>query len=574
MKWMLNDPSAFRSFSGSAVTSLCILLASGCTGGEVSSSVDSSQAPSSAAVVSSSSEASIAVSSSSVVSSAVMSSSEEALSSHSSEASSEPPLSSSSSSVASVPDASQLVYAVNAGGAQLTAGGVTYHADRFADGGMPNSTADAIAGTTDDALYQSERYGQYAYQVPVTDATYTVVLHFNEMYQEAEGSRYFSATLEGQQLFTALDLFAEVGHDVAFDLIVPDVAVNDGNLTISLAASLDNATLSGFAIYSSDGGQFVEPPEPETCELPSRFEWEASAPLISPRGNNYGIKDPSIVQSDGLFHVFATVNDGDWRSVYLNFADWAQASSAAQQPMSGTRGGNTVAPQVFYYRPHNLWYNFTQWPRGYNTTTDISDVNSWTSRVDFLRNGPPSEPNKPELDYWNICDDTHCHVFFSRDDGVLYKSKTTRANFPNFDGYEIVMEDHRGNGASFLFEAANVYKVDGQDLYLLLVEAYRTPGYGPRYFRSWTAPTLDGPWTALADTEENPFAGEANVTWPAGNKWATGISHGEMIRSGYDEYMTIDPCNMQYLFQGDSGESLDGSYGGEPYKLGLLKLRN
>lgn len=313
--------------------------------------------------------------------------------------------------------------------------------------------------------------------------------------------------------------------------------------------------------------------EDPSCDLPTNFEWEASGPLISAQGGAYGIKDPSVVRYEDRFHIFATINDGNWKSVYLNFTDWSQAGSAQQVPMNGTRGGNTVAPQVFYYRPHGLWYNFTQWPRGYNTTDNISDVNSWTPRRDFLTNGPPTEQSKPELDYWNICDDTHCHVFFSRDDGVLYKSKTTRENFPNFNGYEIVMEDHRGNGNSFLFEAANVYKVDGTDKYLLLVEAYRTPGYGPRYFRSWTATSLDGPWTALADTEENPFAGEANVTWPAGNKWATGISHGEMVRSGYDEYLTIDPCNLEFVFQGDSGDSLDGSYGGEPYKLGILRLK-
>jgi GH35 family endo-1,4-beta-xylanase len=309
------------------------------------------------------------------------------------------------------------------------------------------------------------------------------------------------------------------------------------------------------------------------CDLPKAPQWESTAPLISAKNGAFGIKDPSIVQYNGKYHIWATINDGTWRSVYLNFTDWNQADAATQVPMTGTRVGNTVAPQIFYYRPHNLWYNFTQWGRGYSTTTDIENVNSWSARKDFLSNGPAADASKPELDYWVICDDANCHLFFSRDDGVLYKSKTTRANFPNFNGYSIVMEDHRGNGSSFLFEAPNVYKVDGTNQYLLTVEAYRTPGYGPRYFRSWTSTNLDGPWLAHADTEEAPFAGEANVTWPTGNKWATGISHGEMLRSGYDEYLTIDPCNMQFLYQGDSGTSLNGDYGGEPYKLGLIKLK-
>ena len=273
---------------------------------------------------------------------------------------------------------------------------------------------------------------------------------------------------------------------------------------------------------------------------------------------------------NGLYHIFATVfdtstgGDGSWGSIYMNFADWNQAGSATQVPFRGTAMGNAVAPQVFFFRPHNRWYQITQWAGAYSTTTDITNPSSWSPKQKLLQ-GEPSGA----LDFWVICNDTHCYLYFSRDDGVLYMSKTTIGNFPNFSGYSIVMEDHRGNGNSFLFEAANVYKVDGFNQYLLLVEAYYTPGYGPRYFRSWTAPSLDGPWTALADTEANPFAGENNVQWPQG-KWSRGISHGELVRSGYDEKLTIDPCNLEFLYQGEAGTA--SSYGRIPYKLGLLRL--
>jgi hypothetical protein len=273
------------------------------------------------------------------------------------------------------------------------------------------------------------------------------------------------------------------------------------------SASIDNATLSGFAIYSNDGGAFVEPPKPVGCEMPKTFSWESSPSLIKPPTINgkasYGIKDPSIVHFDGKYHVFATINDGNWKSVYLNFTDFDQAGSANIVPMNGTSGGNTVAPQVFFYRPHNKWYNITQWPRGYNSTTDINDINSWTPRKDFLTNGPQTQPGENELDYWVICDDDNCHLFFALDNGKLYHSKTTRANFPNFNGYEIVISTSIGQPKSLVFEASNIYKVDGTDQYLMLIEAYDG---GPRFFRSWTSTSLDGPWMPLADTQTNPFA--------------------------------------------------------------------
>ncbi len=153
-----------------------------------------------------------------------------------------------------------MVYAVNAGGAATTIDGVDYKADRFSTGGTVNSTADGIEGTTADTLYQSERYGNFKYEVPVTNSTYSVQLRFVEMYHEVEGARLFSVTVEGQPVFIDADLYADVGHDRAFDVIVPNIMVADEKLTIELSASIDNATISAFAVYSNAGGKFVEPP--------------------------------------------------------------------------------------------------------------------------------------------------------------------------------------------------------------------------------------------------------------------------------------------------------------------------
>src|SRR5690606_3440846 len=120
---------------------------------------------------------------------------------------------------------------------------------------------DPIAGVEEDTLFQSERYGNYRYEVPVSDATYSVVLHFAELYHTTTGVRSFSVTVEGQSVLSDFDLFGEVGHDTAHTVTVPNIAVTDKKLTIELTAVADNATISGFAIYSRDGGAFEEPPE-------------------------------------------------------------------------------------------------------------------------------------------------------------------------------------------------------------------------------------------------------------------------------------------------------------------------
>ncbi|PUA29918.1 MAG: alpha-L-arabinofuranosidase [Cellvibrio sp. 79] len=334
-----------------------------------------------------------------------------------------------------------------------------------------------------------------------------------------------------------------------------------------------DTTISYYADDFAIGGQVVQVPSSssrsssssstaQTCDLKAPLKWTSTGPLISPKNSGWvSIKDPSVVKYNGTYHVYATYYDTAYKSMYTSFTDWNSAQQSAHISMNGSRVGNAVAPQVFYFRPHNKWYLITQWPGTYATTDDIRNPN-WTAKQKLLQ----GEPNGA-LDFWVICNDTHCYLYFSRDDGVLYVSKTTIGNFPNFSGYSIVMEDHRGNGNQYLFEAPNVYKLDGQNKYLLMVEAWPS---GPRMFRSWTSSSLDGPWTPLADTDANPFAGNNNVEWPGG-KWANGISHGELVRSGFDERLTVDPCNLEFLYQGEAGPG--PTYNTIPYKLGLLRIK-
>lgn len=97
--------------------------------------------------------------------------------------------------------------------------------------------------------------------------------------------------------------------------------------------------------------------------------------------------------------------------------------------------------------------------------------------------------------------------------------------------------------------AGCVYKVQGTNKYLALIEAFDGTSNWRRYFRSWTSESLEGPWVPLKDSGTAPFAGPSNVTFD-GTAWTNDISHGELVRTNHDETLTIDACNLEFMFQG------------------------
>ncbi|KAF6743390.1 glycosyl hydrolase family 62-domain-containing protein [Ephemerocybe angulata] len=339
-------------------------------------------------------------------------------------------------------------------------------------------------------------------------------------------------------------------------------------LNPALLYSVFPVILTAFALPSEAGSKAtVDGAIAGATRLPSSFRWNSSGVLIARKNDGRGvngIKDPSVVFYNGRWHVFATTAVNGWSMVHLSFTDWNQAGNATFNYLdqSGIGTGYRAAPQVFYFEPQKLWYLVYQNNNAaYSTNPDINNPKGWTAPKTFYTRRPTIiDQNIGSgywVDMWAICDASNCHLFSSDDNGHLYRSQTSLANFPNGFGEPVIaMRDTKER----LFEASN----------LLLVEAIGTDGR--RYFRSWTAAAIAGPWTALADTESNPFARANNVAFPNG-QWTKDISHGEMLRSGYDQTLTISSCNIRYLYQGLS-PTATGDYGNLPYRLALLTQTN
>lgn len=198
---------------------------------------------------------------------------------------------------------------INCGGPEYTTNdGQVFEADdanSYYTGGNTTTIEDDIAGTDDDPLYQSERYGNadgFGYEIDVANAVYDVHLHFAEIWWGDDGngggneSRVFDLAIEGTEELTDYDIHQQVGHDAALVESFQAVQVTDGQLEITTTTSTDNAKFSAIEVVPSS---VSVPPAPTNLSSPAHDSSSVDLDWDGPTDTGGSPMDHYTVYVDG-----------------------------------------------------------------------------------------------------------------------------------------------------------------------------------------------------------------------------------------------------------------------------------
>ena len=176
------------------------------------------------------------------------------------------------------------------------------------NGSLQNSEGIEINNTSNDIIYQTSSERIALYKVRLLPGIYDITLMFSENYYE-ENQRYFSIRIEGETIFSKLDIASEVGKNTAIKKTIPYVSVMDGILEIHFETDLYGVSyeaagpfLNGLIIEHTNGLSVINENSPSSFKLsesyPNPFNGTTSINIIVNEPTNINI---DILDINGRF---------------------------------------------------------------------------------------------------------------------------------------------------------------------------------------------------------------------------------------------------------------------------------
>ena len=125
--------------------------------------------------------------------------------------------------------------------------GKTWGADRGFTGGTVSTGSGDVAGTSSDRLFNSRRYGDFSYSLPIANGAYRVRLLFMDPVFSTAGQRKFDVFAEKKLALNDFDITAVGGGNAAVTKTFI-TKVSDGRLNLWFDSVKDNAIVSAIEV--------------------------------------------------------------------------------------------------------------------------------------------------------------------------------------------------------------------------------------------------------------------------------------------------------------------------------------
>jgi beta-glucanase (GH16 family) len=185
------------------------------------------------------------------------------------------------------PPSGTLVTAIDAGGSasgNFVADTDFNQGNEFSDTSTSINTS-GVSNPAPQAVWQTCRWNSaFAYTIPGLNAgnTYTLDLDWAELSWQAAGKREFNVAINGSQVLTNFDVYANAGYKTALQKQFSVVANSSGQIVISFTqGSADNPFLSGIEIYKPNGSG-TPTPTPTTAPTATPTTAPTATPTTAP----------------------------------------------------------------------------------------------------------------------------------------------------------------------------------------------------------------------------------------------------------------------------------------------------
>jgi predicted phage tail protein len=109
----------------------------------------------------------------------------------------------------------------------------------------------AVVNPAPQRIYQGNHNGSFTYTIPAENPgeSYTVRLHFAELFFNAAGSREFNVFINGTQVLTNFDIWANAGAEFKANIQqFTAIANGSGQIVIQFVTVINNGQLNGLEV--------------------------------------------------------------------------------------------------------------------------------------------------------------------------------------------------------------------------------------------------------------------------------------------------------------------------------------